>query len=389
MIVELLDGLTFKGHLNGWSSIRAIEQAGVGAWELKAPLNDGNRSLLSEWEGYDLPGFGIRDEETGWRYVGFMTSHRLDEVVDEGLSLVAVGVDFNQLLVDRLARPSANEADWWQYATATSGGDPVALATTFLQLAGIFVVDAQRTPPWSCDVFAAASALPGTTVRAQGAECLRLINELLEGTGYYLRRTFVPELTGVTLGVLQWEIAQRPVSQTRFSVRDGNIKRVSVERTAATGTEIIGVGEEIGAGPAREVRTASGFDGTWRRRYIEHLENQPSMTGAELQDHVDRQLAIRGPKTIVTAVDPSDSLWGTDLDVGWLAEVSVPSLAGPYSYEQLPVAQVTLTGAPTNNGDVWERKVEFGGRELRDFSKLAYELGQVKASVDDAKRLVR
>ena len=385
MIVELLNNLDVVGHLNGWRRVQAVEvRHQVGAWVFEAPLNDSNKGLLTEWGTGDLPGLSIWDESTGWRYAGLLTELDIDDIAIEGPTWVASGVDFNQLLVDRLARPHATESEWWRYATDTAAGDTVSVAENFLQLDAFYGLDAQRVTPWSSSVFANGSPLPATTAKPQGAECLRLIRELLEATGYYLARDFQPAFTP-NPARLVWEIIPQPVSQTRFSARDGNIQRVSVKRKAAEVTEVIGVGEDIGAGPAREVRTASGFDATWQRRYREQLHNQPSMSGAEIQDYVDRVLANGGPKTIVTAVDPDASLWGPDLDVGWLADVAVPTLTGGYEYERLPVEQVTLTG----EAGVWERRVEFGARDLNDTSRRVHELGQVKAAIEAVKRAVR
>jgi len=381
LIVELLDSLDVVGHLNGWRSVSAVERDGhVGSWSFEAPTVDANRGLLADWASADRPGVAIRDADTSWRYTGLLESLRIDDVFGKGQVWTASGSDFNVLLADRLARPSAAEANWWQYATASATGDPVSVATQFIQLAGIYSLDVQREPPWPCDVFAGGSALPNTTVRPQGAECLRLIRELLEGTDYYLQRKFVPAQTPAA-AELQWEILPRPVSATKFSARDGNIQKVSVTRTVATATEIIGVGADTTA-PAREVRTASTHDSTWLGRYREQLENQPSMSGAELQDHVDRQAAVLGPKTTVTAVDPDATLWGNDLDVGWLAEVAVPTISGDYVFEQLPVVQVSLTGT----GGEWERSVEFGSRDLRDVSKLVAEVASIRALAEATKR---
>ncbi len=377
MIVELLDELTVIGQLHGWEEVDFVEpDMAVGGWTLKAPLLAGNQGLIRTWRDVDLPGIAIRNPETDYRDFGFLTEYTISDRGAEGFELRANGLTFKALLQDRLTWPSQALASWWNYPTSVIGNNLDGIAWSLLVEEMITPpIELYRQPPWPIDPLPVSTwVLPVEQVRLQGMPLLARLRDILAGSGWFVQESLAFSGAGVPQPSIKFEALERPLSTTTFSAREENIADVSVTHRAATATHIIGVGEETASPPAREVRSAQGFDGTWQRRYIERSVNQPSMTGDQLQDQLDRELEEGGPVVSVTATDPNPVIWGQDLRVGWRATVAVPTVDIDYEYLELPVAQQTLTG----RAGVWRRELEFGAPSLRGEERLVAALAGIQ-----------
>ena len=80
LTVELLNNLDVHGPLHGWRTVQAVgRDMDVGTWQLQTPVNENNVGLLTTWLALDLPGFAVRDTDTGWRFSGFLTEYSITE----------------------------------------------------------------------------------------------------------------------------------------------------------------------------------------------------------------------------------------------------------------------------------------------------------------------
>ena len=379
MIVELLNGLDVEGHLHGWAEIDMTESDMAGGpWTLNTPILPNNRGLLNEWLRSDLPGLAIRNPDTGYRDTGFLTEYTVDDLGVAGFGIKAKGLTFSGLLQDRATWPHPDINQSWQFQTSilTDNLDDVARAMIAEEIDPPSAT--YKAPPWNVEVVPnTPGALPSESVAFNMMPILGRLQEILAGTGWFVQTSYLLSDDPVPVPSLRFEVIPRPLSTAVWSTRNENVASISVTHRAATATHVIGIGEETTA-PTRLVRDARNSDATWQRRYIEKLTNQPTLDAAALQNEVDRQLAASGPVTVVTATDPDPGLWGTDLRVGWLAQLAVPTVDEDYEYLQLPVTQSTLRGRA---GD-WNRQIEFGALRLQDLERLVFNVGQIHKNVE-------
>lgn len=383
MIVELLDGLEVEGQLHGWAEVEFIEpDMAVGSWRLSAPMLGNNRGLLRDWLGGDLPGLAIRNPETDYRDVGFLTEYTVDDLGVDGFNVEARGVTFSQLLVDRTSWPDPSVNLAWAYQTTVFNDNLDDLSRAMIAEEIDPPSAEYRRPPWLMDIVpSTSSALPVEAVAANMMPILGRLKEILAGTGWFVQASYRLSTDAVPVPSLRFEVIERPLSTAVWSTRNENVGSISVTHRAASTTHFVGVGEETTA-PQRVVADARNSDATWQRRYIEKLVNQPTLDAGALQNEVDRQLAASGPVTVVTATDPDPGLWGQDLRVGWRAQLAVPNVDEDYEYMELPVAKSTLKGSA---GD-WSRKIEFGALELRDVERLLFNVAKLRDATELAMR---
>ncbi|MEM9652248.1 MAG: hypothetical protein AAGA65_09150 [Actinomycetota bacterium] len=371
------------------------EDMGRGVWTLETSFGE-NSHVLGEWLDGPHPGISVWSPDNDHRAVGYLVDYTITETA-AGLDLRAAGMDWLGLLDDALVWPTPNIgeldlAEFWRYQTEAASDTVERVARLWVsQVIAAASYDFSGDPlmllreyPWPTDLGPALPAGTAVDVVGEALRTLQRVRELLEGTGSHLRMELDVQ-SQIGRLIPTFTVADRPKSRTPLAVSERTLGKVENTFRAATATRVIGVGAEIGGGPAREVVDASNLaTNDWRHRYIEGFISEPNLSGAELLRACQEAVAAGGPTQSVVATDPQAGIWGTDLDVGWLADVAVVDHRGQREFVELPVVASTLVA----DAEGQTRSIEFGARERRNLDGVFARIGELQDELERTKRKV-
>lgn len=374
--VYALDGLARIGSITGYSKLRATERdIQAGEWLLEMPLG-GATSTATALRLATWPGIEIVDEDTGWRFGGFLTGRGIRKKGNEPTHAVFRGLDFQGWLQGWLVWPdSADVGRMWIKAI----GQGLSL-TTAIHNAAVFNFGASaRVERQMPDVAGIGvddpNGGPSPTWFAENQPILELFRGWCADQPYTVRLVLArPDGDG---GELRFSCKARPTVNRLFEAETGRLGDIETDEAAALASRAISMGDEDGVETgSRYVSDQVAPSTDWRFRYWERFRERPSLTQAELDIETIDWLAELGPTTSVELGEIEvGSGWGREIDLGWFADVRTEP--GSSTLVSTTVAASTLT---VEGGRV-RRTVSLGDENLTPQEQMNQQLAAMAQRV--------
>lgn len=379
--VYALDGLDRIGSITGYSLLRVTERdIQAGEWWLEMPLG-GATSTATALRLATWPGIEVVDEDTGWRFGGFLTGRGIRKKGNEPTHAVFRGLDFQGWLQGWLAWPDSADVDnFWKRVL----GSGLTLSTSIHNLA-VFTFGASALPERQMPAVAGIgvddpNGGPSPTWLVEGQPFLELVRGWCTDQPYTVRLQLARP-TGST-GELRFSATARPIVNRLFEAETGRLGDIETDETAALASRAITMGAEDGVeAGSRYVSDQVAPSTDWRFRYWERFRERPSLEQAELDIETVDWLAELGPTTSVDLGELEiGSGWGREIDLGWFADVRVEPGSAALVSTTVAASTLTVQGGRTR------RTVSLGNENLTPQESMAHQLAAMAQRV---KRLER
>ncbi len=375
--VYALDGIDRIGAITGYSKLRATERdIQAGEWHLEMPLGSAT-SVATKLRLATWPGIEIVDEDTGWRFGGFLTGRGIRREGNTPTHAVFRGLDFQGWLQGWLAWPDSSDVDrFWARVVASAA---LSLTTGIHNLAtftfGSSALAERQMPDVAGIGVDDPNGGPAQSWIVEGQPFLELVRGWCVDQPYTVRLVLArPDGDG---GELRFSAKARPTVNRLFEADTGSLGDMEVDEAAALASRAISMGEEDGVEPgSRYVSDQVTPSTDWRNRYWEAFRERPSLAQTELDIETIDWLYEMGPTSSVQLGEIEiGSGWGRDMDIGWFADVRIE----PGSSTLLPttVAASTLT---VEGGQV-RRTVSLGEENLTPQELMAQQLAAMAQRV--------
>ena len=374
LIFRPLDGFDPLGEFVP-TAVKVVEvDSGRGSWQFVAPLK-GPQSAAALLETATYPGLEVWDPETGWRFAGYANSIRRVDV-DGTDSIAASGLAFQALLDTRRMYPDpADVTNFWSQRSLTGLASTNAIAEVISQAGGTAILERQLF-----GLQLGTDPLTGPTIDyvADGGDTLlQAFSSWFSGTDHLFRLRLDRSTVDLTSNLL-FEVLERPVAEIGIAPELGNVEEKIVETKAATVTHVIGVGEEIGGGPNREVIESGEAETDWTNRRVEAVVNRPGSDAQQTFDEATRYRRARQSSVSVQLRGVRVDRYGADLDLGWYVQVALGESFNAVT-ELLPVTRSTVQSLPSGG---YERVVDVGAAVLDGVDRTYDTVGRLLSRLE-------